>query len=189
MNAPAAPWALHLDSLHAAAWQHLARGVQDRHAPTRHPTLATVTPDGRPALRTVVLRSADKASGMLEIHTDLNSEKVAQLQANPAAALHIWDARTHLQIRLQASATLHHGPDVAQIWARVPEAARASYGIRPAPGQPIPEGLAYHKHPDPAAFAVLRLWLTEMDILHLGPEHRRARFTQATDWAGEWLAP
>ena len=54
----------------------LLRGVRDRRAPTRHPTLATVTPDGRPKARTVVLRAADKQAGILELHTDLHSAKV-----------------------------------------------------------------------------------------------------------------
>jgi pyridoxamine 5'-phosphate oxidase len=189
MNTPTPGWAVRLDSLHAAAWQRLIRGAKDRRAPARHPTLATVTPDGHPALRTVVLRAAHQESGVLEIHTDLNSAKIADLRTNPIAALHIWDARAHLQLRLHAEATLHSGPEVAEIWARVPVPSRNGYGTQPAPGQPIPEALAYRKHPDQAAFAVLHLHLTTMDILHLGPEHRRARFTRARDWAGEWLAP
>lgn len=45
------------------------RGVDDRHAPARHPTLATVNSEGKPQARTVVLRAADQRSATLDIHT------------------------------------------------------------------------------------------------------------------------
>jgi pyridoxamine 5'-phosphate oxidase len=103
------PWASDLAGLHSEVWLRLTRGVHDRHAPARHPTLATVSPDGRPQARTVVLRAADKAAGTLDIHTDLRSAKVADLRATPFAALHVWDAAAHLQLRLEAQFTLLTG--------------------------------------------------------------------------------
>jgi drug/metabolite transporter (DMT)-like permease len=71
------PWATGLESpdaqvcLHAQVWARLLRGVGDRHAPARHPVLATVAQGGMPQARTVVLRAADAAAGTLDIHTDL----------------------------------------------------------------------------------------------------------------------
>ena len=183
------PWAGDLSQLHAEVWLRLTRGVHDRHAPARHPTLATVTPGGRPQARTVVLRAADKLSGTLDIHSDLHSAKVQELHATPFAALHMWDASAHLQVRLEAGVTLLTGQDVATIWAVVPETSRLSYGSTPAPGQPIAQALAYTKKTDPTCFAVLRLRVQTIDALHLGPNHRRARFDRTSDWAGEWLAP
>lgn len=38
------PWAQQLGTLYYHAWQRLVRGVHDRYAPARHPTLATVSP-------------------------------------------------------------------------------------------------------------------------------------------------
>ena len=183
------PWATDLSQLYTEVWLRLSRGVHDRHAPARHPTLATVTPDGRPQARTVVLRAADKLAGTLDIHTDLRSAKVRDLRATPFAALHVWDASAHLQMRLEVLVTILTGQDVAATWAGVPEASRLSYGSSPAPGQPIEQGLAYTKAPDPASFAVLRLSVQTVDALHLGPDHRRARFDRVDDWAGAWLAP
>ncbi|MBC7735913.1 MAG: pyridoxamine 5'-phosphate oxidase family protein [Candidatus Saccharibacteria bacterium] len=182
-------WAGDLSQLHAEVWLRLTRGVHDRHAPARHPTLATVTPDGRPQARTVVLRAANKLAGTLDIHTDLRSAKVQDLRATPFAALHVWDASAHLQLRLEAQVTLLTSQDVVAIWAAVPEASKLSYGGTPAPGKPIAQALAYTKAPDPACFAVLRLSLLTIDMLHLGPDHRRARFDRTSEWAGEWLAP
>ena len=189
MKADPHPWACDLSQLHAEVWLRLTRGVHDRHAPARHPTLATVTANGRPQSRTVVLRAADKAEGTLDIHTDLRSPKVGDLRATPFAALHVWDTSAHLQMRLEASVTFLTGPDVAAIWEGVPAASRVSYGSSPAPGQPIAEALDYTKAADPASFVVLRFRISSVDTLHLGPNHRRARFDRENDWAGTWLAP
>lgn len=81
------------------------------------------------------------------------------------------------------------GDAVAAIWARVPDLSRQSYGTLPAPGQPIPDALAYAKHADPQSFAVLRLGVLAIDALHLGRDHRRARFERSSGWAGQWLVP
>ena len=117
-------WACELDSLFAHAWQRLTRGVHDRHAPARHPTLATVSPEGWPQARTVVLRGADKARSCIEIHTHLHSPKIDDLRAEPRAAVHVWDNGSRLQMRLQAQVEIISGPEAAQAWARVPDASR-----------------------------------------------------------------
>ena len=183
------PWAADLADLHAQVWTRLVRGVRDRRAPTRHPTLATVTPDGKPQARSVVLRAADQSAGTLDIHTDLHSAKVAGLRRTPFAVLHVWDAAARLQTRLEATVTILTGPGAVAIWARVPDASRQSYGSLPAPGQPIAHSLDYIRQSDPARFAVLRLTVQTIDALHLGPNHRRARFDRDADWVGTWLSP
>jgi pyridoxine/pyridoxamine 5'-phosphate oxidase len=178
-----------LSDLYAQVWTMLVRGVRDRRAPTRHPTYATVTLEGKLQATTVVLREADKSTGILDIHTDLQSSKVAGLRATPFAALHVWGAAARLQMRLEATATILTGSDVVALWAGVPDGSRQSYGSLPAPGQPIAQALDYAKHADPASFAVLRLTVQTIDALHLGPHYRRARFDRNADWAGTWLAP
>ena len=183
------PWAADLALLHAQVWIRLVRGVGDRHAPARHPTMATVAPDGLPELRTVVLRAADPAAGTLDIHTDLRSAKVAALRHAPNAALHVWDSATNLQTRIKATVDILTGEAVAALWARVPQTSQAGYGTQPAPGTPIKDALDYLKAPDPSAFAVLRFTVLAIDALHLGPQHRRARFDRTNGWLGQWLAP
>ena len=175
--------------MYAEVWASLTRGVHDRHAPTRHQTLASVSPEGTPQARTIVLRAADKSASTLDIHTDLRSANVGDLRVTSFAALHVWDASAHLQLRLEAHVTLLTGPDVTAIWANVPVASRLSYGSTPAPGQPIVQTLDYTKAADPASFVILRLSSTIVDALHLGPHNRRARFDRDDDWAGMWLAP
>ncbi len=43
--------------------------------------------------------------------------------------------------------------------------------------------------PDPEAFVMVNLYLQSMDILHLGPNHRRAVYTRQEQWKGEWVSP
>jgi len=183
------PWAADLADMYAQIWTRLVRGVHDRRAATRHPTLATVAPDGLPQARTVVLRAAEPVAASIDIHTDIRSAKVAALTVNPHAVVHVWDPSAHLQIRLEAVAEILSGDDVAGIWARVPDASRQSYGATPATGRQIPDALAYVRHGDPVSFAVVRLRVQAIDALHLGPQHRRARYERTTHWAGQWLVP
>ncbi len=183
------PWAADLASLLAQVWAGLVRGVADPQALARHPTLATVSPAGLPEARTVVLRAADPVAGTLDIHTDLRSAKVTALWANPRATLHVWDATARLQTRIDVLVTILLGAKVAAIWADVPDPSRQSYGTMPAPGTPIASSLEYQKPPDAGAFAVLRCAVQGMDVVHLGPQHRRARYDRALGETGHWLAP
>ncbi|WP_333712042.1 pyridoxamine 5'-phosphate oxidase family protein [Yoonia sp.] len=170
-------------------WQTLATGVTDPGHPARLPAFATVSPQGWPEARKVVLRSADQASATVTVHTDLYSGKIASLQATPRAALLIWDAGDALQIRLQAQVTIQSGDQTRALWDSVPDHARQSYGVTPPPGTPIPKALAYVKEPNPATFAVLTCTLSQIDAVHLGTAHRRAHFSRGRAWIGEWLSP
>jgi pyridoxamine 5'-phosphate oxidase len=182
-------WFTTLPGLYRQMWHILAQGVADRHAAARHPTLATITPDGWPSARTVVLRAADPVAGTIDIHTDLRSDKIDDLRRCPRAGMHVWDDKLRLQIRLRCDVAILAGAEVGDIWRRVPDPSRQSYGVTPPPGTAIPNALAYEKTPDPESFAVLRLHLAQADLLHLDELHRRGRFSRDNGWQGDWLAP
>jgi hypothetical protein len=172
--------------MRAAAWQAMARGVADRRHPARHPTLATLGDDG-PAARTVVLRGW--SDGVAEMHTDTASGKVADLRADPRAALHVWLPKARLQIRLSGTSALAVGDEAA--WARVPEGARRVYGGSPPPGAALDAWQDHDPAPCQSRFCVLRLRVLRADLLHLGEaRHQRAIFRKDDeDWAGVWVAP
>ena len=182
-------WFETLEGLRAQVWQRLSRGVADRRAPARQPTLATVSPDGWPEARTVVLRRAVPSEALLEVYTDSASDKIASLNARPRAALHVWEPKLDFQMRLQADVTLLQGDSVSDRWQPLQEVARLSYGVQPSPGTPIAGALDYEKTPDQSRFCVLSLSLTHIDVVHLGERHRRASFTATDGWAGRWLVP
>ncbi|MGJ8587347.1 MAG: pyridoxamine 5'-phosphate oxidase family protein [Yoonia sp.] len=170
-------------------WGTLGRGVADAKHPARRPTFATISPDGWPEARTVVLRAADRSAGVVTVHTDLYSDKIKSLRASPRAALHIWDAKQDLQIRLQAEVTILSGAPTRAFWDKISDHAQQSYGVTPPPGQAIETALDYVKAPDPDTFAVLECHVTTIDAVHLGPDHRRASFSRERHWQGQWLSP
>ncbi|MBE0463864.1 MAG: pyridoxamine 5'-phosphate oxidase family protein [Halomonadaceae bacterium] len=182
-------WVEELPRLYAHLWACLTQGVNAHHAAARHPTLATVSANGMPQARTVVLREADKQAATLATYTDIHSDKIAALRANPVAALHVWDAEQMLQCRIEANVTILNGDEVSERWQRIPEHARTAYSRGPAPGEPIADSLDYTKTPAESAFAVLWLDIQAIEALHLGHHHRRAVFKRADNWAGQWLVP
>lgn len=184
-----------LDAILAAAWQALGAAVADRASPMRTPALATVGCDGRPAVRTVVLRGVDPARRRLVVHTDARSVKTTELAARPHVALLAYDPGAALQLRIEGEATLRHRDDVTRTaWASLAPASRAAYRTDPAPGQPVAHWSRVSLVPEAAAadrLMVVEIALAALDWLHLSmPRHRRARFR----WHGSrldaaWLAP
>lgn len=164
-------------------WSHLTRGKADRKHPARHPTLATIGPDG-PELRTLVLRAVDRDVATLECHTDATSPKVDHITNDPRVALHVWVPSARLQIRLRATATLHPGD--ATLFAQLPPEAQANYA-GPAPGS-APQAPTPNLSPEDR-FTRILCHVTEIDALLLNTPHRRACFTKDTAWSGTWIAP
>lgn len=186
-----------LDHVLETAWRLILRGVADRREPFHTPTIATVTPEGRPAVRTVVLRGASQADLRLRFHTDRRSSKLRDLAADPAIAVHFYDPRRKIQIRIDGTATVHHDDTQArEAWERSRPFSRACYRVDPAPGSVIaaPDALAPDAFAEPDAFknfARVEIAVGSLEWLYLAVAgHRRARF----DWRdGEatavWLVP
>lgn len=170
-------------------WSRLTRGVADRRSAARHPVFATVSPAGLPEARTVVLRAADRRAGVLEVHTDAGSSKVASLRVHPFAQLVIWDEKPKLQIRLSTEVSMQVGEAVAHKWQRIPDGSRMAYGASPTPGTAIGSANAYEKLASPEWFTVLSCRIVEMELMQLCDPHRRAVFKALDGWQGEWRVP
>ncbi|NJL84256.1 MAG: pyridoxamine 5'-phosphate oxidase [Chloroflexaceae bacterium] len=84
--------------------------------------LATVTPEGKPAARMVLLKEFDEMGFIF--YTNYQSHKGQQLQANPQAALVFWWAELERQVRIEGS--------VEQV---PPEMAIAYFHSRPRESQ------------------------------------------------------
>lgn len=185
-----------LQDICADAFRQISRGVTDRRSPFRTPTLATMGANGRPGLRSVVLRSFDEATRRLVIHSDRRAAKLAEIAANPRVALHVWDDGAQVQVRLDGAAT-SQPEDVARTeWDRLHAGSRDAYRTRPVPGTAladptvadtdrVDEDAAY------ANFTVIAVHVDGMEWLHLARDgHRRAAFTWTADGRqAEWLVP
>lgn len=184
-----AQWFETLNSLHSACWRRMTLdSVQLK--PTIQTVLATIGTDGAPQARMVVLRGADRQAGIVNVHTDATSVKITELRGDARASIHLWNDAEQLQIRLRGEMSIASGDNAAQHWARVPDGSRSNYGVVPAPGSRIRTSDAYSRVPDPAKFAVLTMQVAEMDVVHLSDDyHRRASYSRADGWRGQWLAP
>lgn len=184
-----------LDEVLADVFRRLSRGVADRRSAFRSPALATVGPDGRPQVRTVVLRGFDGAARLMTVHSDLRAAKIAALRANSNVALHVWDNGAQIQVRIDGTATISAGDELARAeWARLHAGSRAAYRSQPTPATPVEDPAAIPRVDEDAAFAhfaVLRVRVEHLDWLHLAREgQRRANFTWRRDVPEQrWLTP
>jgi len=185
-----------LDEIRADAFRLIARGVADRRSPFRTPTLATVGVDGRPRLRTVVLRAFDAAARRIVVHSDVRAAKVTEIGRDARVALHVWDDGGQVQVRLDGMAAVHAGATARPDWDRLHPGSRASYRVRPGPGtaQSDPANADADRVGEDEAFvnfAVIAVELTGMEWLHLARDgHRRAAFTWSdAGHAAAWLVP
>ncbi len=155
----------------------LDRSIRDHEGDLRNVQLATVTPDGRPAVRTLVLRAFDRATA--EMHTDARAGKARDIGHAGAIALLAWSAADHLQLRFTGTASLHQGDDVARVrWDALSPNARKPYGLRADPGGPIADPADQpHLPPDEQArrFAVILVALDTVDVLRLEPHGGQTR--------------
>lgn len=175
----------HLAGVEDAVWRRLLSAAETRSGPAHLVQLATTGPNG-PEARLIVLRAADRAASEIKFWTHSNTPKVQHLRAAPRAAGLIWDAAAQMQIRLTLHVTI--GPGSAEVWDKLPDAARQNYLSGPAPGAPLgaPDDMLGAAS-DPANFAVLTARIERLDVLSLATTpHRRAEIT--SDHA-RWIAP
>ena len=188
-----------LDESLAEAWRLLQRGVKDRHSPCHTPSLCTLDAEGLPAIRTVVLRAADRASRCLRFHTDRRSRKVAELDAQPKVALHAYHSGRKIQLRLTGQAVLHYHDETARAaWEASRSFSRLCYGVEPGPGVAIAEASDWRQGEDGNVeapsfenFCAVILQIETLEWLYLAARgHRRAFYDWRTGALSQtWLVP
>jgi hypothetical protein len=187
-RAPLPDWYDDLPGSLDAAWRFLEGGVHERQSPAHHPLIATIGLDGAPRSRVMILRAVDPLARSLRVHTDIRSDKVAEIAADPRIAATIYDPAQKVQLRLAGRAEIHHWNDTAELaWQASQRMSRACYSIAPASGSEIGAAGAYTM-PDSANidalasgyanFAAVVMTIESLEWLYLAFEgHRRARFT------------
>ncbi len=179
-----------------SALEALQHALHDREADLRNVQLATMSPAGRPGVRTVVLRGLERAPPFAELHTDLRAAKVRDIGHSKAVTILAWSLADQLQVRLEGDAAVHHGDDLALArWNALSPGARKPYGLRADPGVSLSDpGEQAHLPPAEqfAQFGVVRVALSSFDVLRLGAggsQTRAAgRFT-SDGLVAEWIGP
>jgi hypothetical protein len=192
-----------LDDAFETAWRLLGRGAADRRSPMHTPVVASITADGAPDARVMVLRAADRAAARLRFHTDARSPKCAALDGRPVSVLGYHPGEA-VQLRISGIAeVVRDGPEVDAIWNQSTPFARRCYMVEAAPGTPrasagsgLPSDVEGRKPelfelvPARTNFALVMIEIATIDWLHLAQSgHRRAVFSAADGWRGEWRAP
>ncbi|OJW22164.1 MAG: hypothetical protein BGO49_19210 [Planctomycetales bacterium 71-10] len=159
--------------------------------------LATVRPDGRPAIRTVVFRGFLDDPRKLAFATDSRSAKRAEIEANPRGEICWYFPETREQFRVSGMLALI-GPGStdpalrqarADLWAELGDEVRAGF-TWPAPREPRDAASRFSDVPPAPSspvenFLLLTLTATEVDHLELqgDPQHR---WIYEADPRGRW---
>ncbi len=178
----------------AGTWGRLCRwltaGATTPSHTFRWPVLSTVAADGGPDARTVVLRRFDPPARRLVFHTDVRTPKAADLRRDPRGVFLFYDPDDHLQLRVRATATLHHADGFARTeFDGLPKHNRVTYASTGLPGADEPPDAPFDYPPKPpvdeafafANFLAVACLIERIDALELHPSgHRRA----VLEWAG-----
>lgn len=157
---------------------------------------ATVSPAGRPEVRTVVLRHLGP-DGAPSFATDTRSAKMASLASGGWLELCLWRPDVGVQLRLLGRAHVHRADDdhALAVWAALPLDTRALFHDA-APGTPVrddpvaPIEAPAADAPPPPTFAVVRVLSERCDLLQLGHEMRRRIWTlEGGGWRSDDVAP
>lgn len=165
-------------------WFERLRASQQKHQHSPSAVfaqLATVSPDNRPANRTVVFRFFIDTS--LVFTTRQDSEKVAHLQHNPWAELCWYFTETREQYRISGRCKVIDASSIdmqevrERVWQTLSDASRQTF-TWPAPGKPLesPESFAHALLPGlPETFVLLVLIPFKVETLDLlfTPHQRR----------------
>jgi pyridoxamine 5'-phosphate oxidase len=166
-------------------------------------TIATATSDGAPSARMVVLRGLKRG---LVFFTDTESDKGAELAANPqaAAVLH-WLVPAHRQVRAAGPVEPVSQGEADEYWnARTPAVRRSAAASRQShviASRTVLETQVRHilrQHPDgadiprPQRWGGFRLLPSRLEFWQESPDglHDRIRYSQEGDcWIIERLSP
>ena len=151
-------------------------------------TLATIASDGRPNVRTVVLRNFNPKDISFTIYTDSRSQKLQELEQDKRAQLLFYDPKRMLQIVV--SVVLLENINENKIYDDIPEHSKKDYSSIIIPGSKInsPDKLQFNF--SKGFFSKLIFKAETIEYLRLKrPNHLRVFFKIEDNWKGTFLVP
>ncbi len=169
----------------------LKNAIKTPEHPFRYFTFATSGINGRPRLRTVVLRDIDDQLN-LTIYTDKRSKKITHIHEHNVVSLLFLDNERLIQLSIRAKAEIIKDErTLKNIWEQVPQKSKKEYTTKLAPGEEIknPEKIDFleEKH----FFTAIKLIPDKIEYLRLNrPNHIRVLFRKEdNNWQGTYLVP
>lgn len=162
--------------------------------------LATISSNGAPKLRTVVIRDFRQDECTIAFTADARSSKIDEIRNDPRVAVVALDAGGGIQLRMEGRVELATDPTRRlDAWSKLKARSHVLFRSSLAPGSKlqspfdtapsVPPELSSHEPVE--HFALLLVHIERMDWLEVNSEpHRRCQFQQSgSRWTGTWIAP
>ena len=116
-----------LDELEKESWERLVVGATKSKDAFHTFSIATQNQD-EINLRTVVLRKAIPSERELRFHTDIRSNKWAELKHHNSISALFYDASARIQLRIKGKALLHFDDEItSEAWKKTSLSSRKCY--------------------------------------------------------------
>lgn len=170
----------------------LAEGVKNRKSDFR--TFTFCTSKDVPAGRTVVLRGYDVKNGIITLHSNINAEKIIELNDNPNTCCVFYSRTKKIQIRCFGKGEVNNNNTrSSQAWNKMSDMSKECYFQNPNPGKAIKKYDDFSKNitnEESNAFAVIDIQIQKIDWLYLKREgHRRAYIFINEPSKDTWVSP
>ena len=125
-----------LSEIEQACWEMMENASKNRHAGMHHMVVGTVR-EGKPEIRTVILRGVNREEQRVYFHTDSRKEMFTDMSSGEPISLLVYDQQLRSQIRMKGHAVVHHMDELCkQRWANTADYSRRSYLQPGVPGLP-----------------------------------------------------
>ena len=162
-------------------WNWISQAPYQQRHPMRFPTVMT-TAHNIPNARTMILR--DVLPNSLIFFTDKRSPKIQDIHSNPHTAIHSYDSKNKLQIRIRAQTFLVEEHPERNRWRNMGLNRFQDYGTDLPPGTPIQERKIPAATVETARenFCILEALVTDIELLKLSREgHQRVEWKNQDD--------
>ena len=191
-----------LSEIKKKIWLMLSNATKDRGSPFRIPVFICGSQndfDGR----IVVLRKSDQSNNLLQYHSDIRSDKIAQLKNNKNASMLFYDKEEKIQVRFKVECTINYNNDITkESWLKTGHMSRKCYLVDNGPGtesntptsglKPELNNFEFTMEQSEVGyknFTVIQCKVKSIEWLYLAAKgHRRARFDLEND-KKHWVVP
>jgi len=182
-----------IESIHQHIWKSISIGKKNRHSDFHTFSLATCY-QNLVKNRTVVLRGYDEKKGTIVFHTNIFSDKIADIKKNHNVECLFYSKKNKIQIRFSGTASINHNDDMCrEKWSQMSDQSKLCYFQNINPGSVIkkPDDVEQNLQDKMSeAFVIISIHIKKTDWLylsHLG--HKRVTFFNNDADSGNWIAP
>ncbi len=193
-----------LDKVYSKIWELLTLGLQNRDLPFHIPVFIS-SDKNKSDGRIVVLRGIDEKEKKIWFHSDIRSNKIKILKANPEASLLFYDKSEKIQLRISGNIKINYQNNISKkSWEKTAHMSRQCYlGDKPPGSDTLVatsgltteiDNIKYTKEESEIGyknFCVVETFIKSIEWLYLAAKgHRRAYFNlNKKQLEKKWLIP